>query len=207
MNMHDTYLNMLSEAGFKYLSGGKHFIYSCNKPWSKFCKAERNNLSMKKLILSFLTLLIFFNVNAQDSLGSITELQRLLKERRDRFDAYATSADQKSGIFGNKTKKDLEESRTILLEIVKTDNQLLNELDRAISRRGIAKADYSVAEVGYRETIDRLSQAVDTLNKQLIAERELSASFQHKTESGQWFLYLLLAIIAVLVAILLRRKR
>src|SRR4051794_10858748 len=98
---------------------------------------------MKGLFLCILHILLFSRIFAQDSLSNISELEKLLKERKLRFDAYAESADQRSGIFGTKTKKDLEQSREILLQIVKTDNALLNALDHAIVRRGMAKADYS----------------------------------------------------------------
>src|SRR6185436_7073698 len=106
--------------------------------------------TMKKIILLIPFFLFTPQLKAQDSIGNIEELQKLLKERKDRFEAYATSADQRSGIFGNKTKKDLEKSREILFQIVKTDNNILTELDRAISHRGMAKADYSVDEAGYK---------------------------------------------------------
>src|SRR6185295_18213620 len=98
---------------------------------------------MNKIFLLIPFLLFTAQLKAQDSLGNITELQKLLKDRKNRFVAYATSADQRSGIFGNKTKKDLEKSREILFEIVKTDNTIFNELTRVISKRGMAKADYS----------------------------------------------------------------
>jgi hypothetical protein len=156
-------------------------------------------------------LILFFTftaqLKAQDSLGNITELQKLLKERKDRFEAYANSADERSGIFGNKTKKDLEKSREILLQIVKTDNNILLELDRAISHRGMAKADYSVDEASYKQTIDRLTQASDTLNSQLIAAKESNATIQKKLSTQQWMIYLSIAIIVVLFFVIIQSKR
>jgi vacuolar-type H+-ATPase subunit I/STV1 len=152
---------------------------------------------MKKIFLLIPFLLFNAQLKAQDSLGNITELQKLLKERKDRFEAYATSADQRSGIFGNKTKKDLEKSREILFQIVKTDNNILNELTRVISKRGMAKADYSYNEAGYLQTIDRLTEAVDTLNKQLAAVKEINAPLEKKVHNQQWILYSLLGVIAL----------
>jgi len=153
---------------------------------------------MNKIFLLILFFLFTAQLKAQDSLGNITELQKLLKDRKDRFEAYATSADQHSGIFGIKTKKDLEKSREILLEIVKTDNNILLELNRAISHRGIAKADYSIDEAGYKQTIDRLTQASDTLNSQLIAAKEINTTMQKKVNTQQWIVYSQFAIIMIL---------
>ena len=163
---------------------------------------------MNKVFLLIPFLLFNAQLKAQDSLGNITELQKLLKERKDRFEAYATSADQRSGIFGNKTKKDLEKSREILFQIVKTDNNILNELTRVISKRGMAKADYSYDESGYKQTIDQLTQAADTLNKQLVAVKEINAAMESKAHTQQWILYLLLGVIALLtIGIVLKGRK
>src|SRR5438034_1347796 len=111
---------------------------------------------MRKICL---LLLILFNVNnlpAQDSLSNIVELQHMLQQRKDQFQAYAEAADHRSGIFGMKTKKDLEQSREILLSIVNLDNRIMEKLNRVISARGMAKADYSTELLDDRQTIDRL---------------------------------------------------
>lgn len=164
---------------------------------------------MNKISLLILFFLFTATLKAQESLGDITELQKLLKERKDRFEAYATSADQRSGIFGNKTRKDLEKSREILFEIVKTDNTIFNELTRVISKRGMAKADYSYDEMGYKQTIDQLTRAADTLNKQLVAIKEINASLKKKVNFQQGIVYLLLGVTALLTLgiVLKGRKR
>jgi hypothetical protein len=92
---------------------------------------------------------------------------------------------------------------------VKTDNNILTELDQAIIHRGMAKADYSVDEVGYKQTIDKLTHASDTLNSQLIAEKEINATMQKKLNTQHWIVYLELAIMAILslVIIQIRRKQ
>jgi hypothetical protein len=93
------------------------------------------------------------------------------------------------------------------LQIVKTDNALLNALDHAIVRRGMAKADYSVDELSYKQTVDRLTLAADTLNKQLISERELNASITGKAKTQQLITYLLLGVILFLLITMMTRRR
>jgi len=164
---------------------------------------------MKNFSFCIISIFLFHHLQAQDSLANITELQKLLKDRKDRFEEYATAADKKSGIFGTKTKKDLEKSREILFQIVKTDNNILNELNHAIVNRGIAKADYSYDQMEYKQTIDRLTQAVDTLNKQLIATKNVNASLEKKAGMQKGVSYLLSGVIVLLSMFLLitRRKK
>ncbi len=162
---------------------------------------------MKKILLLLLLSFLCPVVHSQDSLGNIIELQKLLKERKDKFEDYASSADKRSGIFKMKTKKDLEASREILLQIVKTDNHIFSALSSAISHRGMAKSDYSYDELNYKQTIDRLSLAADTLNKQLVAEKELHAANERKAGTLQWIVYVLAGIVVLLtVAIFIRRR-
>lgn len=164
---------------------------------------------MKKYLLLLPCILFFNTLHAQDSLGNITELKKLLQERKDRFSQYSEAAEMKSGIFGNITKKDLEHSRDILIEIVKTDNHLLTELDKAIEKRGIAKADYSFDEVAYKQTIENLANATDTLNVQLTAAKDLNKVVQSSLRKQQWISYVLLSIVGILlfVIFMIRRKR
>jgi hypothetical protein len=162
---------------------------------------------MKKISLFFIIIFLFQKLDAQDSLGDISELQKLLKDRKDRFEEYATSADKRSGIFGTKTKKDLEKSREILLEIVKTDNNIFNELNHVIVKRGMTKADYSYDQITDKQTIDRLAQAVDTLNKQLIVAKEINTSLQKKAGVQKVVFFLLITAIVLLLLLVLMTRR
>ena len=150
---------------------------------------------MKRML--FLLMLSFLAIQAysQDSLNNLGELKQLLKQRKDQFDTYAKQAGARSGIFGNKTKKDLEKSREILLQIVNIDNRIMDELNQAIANRGMAKADYSADQMQYTTTIQQLTLAADTLEKQLNAATEEKTSLQKKTTLQQWAIYFLCAVI------------
>ncbi|MFI5136133.1 MAG: hypothetical protein ACHQD9_09795 [Chitinophagales bacterium] len=161
---------------------------------------------MKKMIFLLLILSNGHELFAQDSLNNIIELQQLLKQRKDQFDSYAVAADQRSGIFGNKTKKDLEKSREILLGMVKIDNKIMDKLGQTISTRGMAKADYSVDEMGYQQRIKQLTLATDTLYKQLVTARENQSSLQKKITMQQVGLYFLGAMFTVLLILFFVRR-
>jgi len=152
---------------------------------------------MRKIFLLLVISVCAGQVYSQDSLGNLKELKQLLMQRKDQFDTYAKQADERSGIFGNKTKKDLEKSREILLQIVKIDNSIMDELNRAITNRGMAKADYSTDQLQYTTTIQQLTLAADTLEKQLNIATEAKASLQKKITLQQWAIYFLCAAILI----------
>src|SRR5690606_13655972 len=76
------------------------------------------------------------------------ELQRqkvnqLLEERRARFGKFDESLKKKTGIFGLKTKKDMQASIDILESIVKTDNNIFVETKKLI--------DFKDQQLSYKE--------------------------------------------------------
>lgn len=105
-------------------------------------------------------------------------LKMLLKERKDRFSQYTERLDDKSGFFGNQTKKDLKEINEVLKEIVRTDNKIIMELDRLLDERKFEtfRSEYETKKAGQElGTLqlqnEKLIAANDTLVKQLEALR------------------------------------
>src|SRR5690554_2014778 len=69
-------------------------------------------------------------LRAQDSLDYEIQRQKvntLLKDRSERFGQFYESLESKTGIFGLKTKKDMQKSIDILKAIVLNDNHILKE--------------------------------------------------------------------------------
>ena len=56
------------------------------------------------------------------------KINSLLDRRSEKFDQYQNSLSKRTGIFGLKTKKDMQRSINILSEITETDNVILKEL-------------------------------------------------------------------------------
>ena len=124
-----------------------------------------------RLIILFIVQLIFMmtatSVAAQTNILERKRLFELLEERRQKFEAYSTSIEKRSGIFGNKTKKDMLISNEVLTEIVRTDNNIISVLNRAVDFKNYEKVSLS-QEVGENtQQMENLLHATDTLEKQL----------------------------------------
>lgn len=89
---------------------------------------------MKHLLLLAAACLLFTSTYAQTTADSLTyEFQRkkinsMLQQRSRKFGQYDYSLGQHTGIFGLQTKKDIRRSNDILMDIVKTDNEIYKQL-------------------------------------------------------------------------------
>jgi hypothetical protein len=125
-------------------------------------------------------------------------LRILLQDRKDRFDDYTTKLENKSGFFGNQTKKDIKQINEVLIEIVKTDNTIIHYLDALLDQTKFdsRKTDYDLNNV--QEQKDKYLNAIDTLNKQLTILKDSSKSYQNGRNTYRfftWFLFLLMLVI------------
>jgi len=97
-------------------------------------------------------------------------VNKLLGERSKRFGDYDASLQAHTGIFGFKTKKDMQASINILQEIVKTDQLIFKETKALLDFKDIEKqAIQSQASTsgdrinGYIQTISKLQRQQDQL--------------------------------------------
>ncbi|TZF82723.1 hypothetical protein FW774_14610 [Pedobacter sp. BS3] len=103
-----------------------------------------------------------------------TKVNRLLDERSMKFGQYDQSLTMHTGIFGLKTKKDMQRSIDILTEIVQTDNHIFRELKILLDYKDLEKtqAATKASDVegrinAYMQTIAKLQQQNDRLNAQI----------------------------------------
>lgn len=90
---------------------------------------------MKKISFLFIVLLTFVAKGiAQDRLKSLTE------ERQVLYSKFKESESQSSGIFGNRTKDDMQSSIEALKEIMAKDNEILDELNNLSEK---SKSDFT----------------------------------------------------------------
>jgi hypothetical protein len=162
---------------------------------------------MKKALIVFTLMFSFLNSDAQQmQMQDRMELQSLLAERAKNFSAYTSSIQKRSGIFGNKTKSDIQKSNEVLLEIVTLDNNIMDALNRALSYKTFEKTTDNYSNRDCELRLKQSMQVTDTLMKQLtIIEKNnrqrVNSNFTYKA-----LFYLSLAGCFILF-VMLRRKQ
>jgi hypothetical protein len=123
-------------------------------------------------------LLLFSLFNFQIPEAGDTKLQLMIQERDQLQAQWKNSESQKSGIFGNRTKKDMIETNEWLERILAKDNQIMDEL-RMIgsiesSVLGQEKEDYKTISFRLENQVQALKRALterDGQIKEKLAER------------------------------------
>ncbi|WP_259069220.1 hypothetical protein HDF24_13475 [Mucilaginibacter sp. X4EP1] len=168
---------------------------------------------MKKLTLfisfCFLCIVAFAQANT-DSLAY--QLQRkkinsMLAQRTVKFGQYDQSLSMHTGIFGFQTKKDIRRSNDILMDIVKTDDDIYKELKILLDLRTFQQTQVQTHSketedntIGFMTTINKLRNQVDQL-KVDAAKRQ-----QEHDKTVSW-LILLTVILLVTTIYFATRKR
>lgn len=168
----------------------------------------RFNLCCLSIVI-ILAMLAASGLQAKESNESDKSKERLtilLKERTSKFDRYSVSITQRSGIFGNQTKKDLRQVNEILMDITQTDNVIFKELKRLLDYKDYEKGSAIQNFGAYDVEKTRYVAAIDTLNKQLEILKENKKNLQRQN-SITGFFTLLLGIITLLLLYLYIRNR
>jgi hypothetical protein len=128
-------------------------------------------------MLTFVLILVtLFNFQIPEA--GEAKLQLMIQERDQLQAQWKNSESQKSGIFGNRTKKDMIETNEWLERILSKDNQIMDEL-RMIgsiesSVLGQEKEDYKTISFRLENQVQALKRALterDGQIKEKLAER------------------------------------
>lgn len=163
-----------------------------------------------KLLLFILLFSISLSAHSQNSDSLKYQIQRLkinnmLNARSQKFGEYVNSLDRRTGIFGLKTKKDMQNSINILTDIIQTDNQILKETKLLLTFKTFEqeklkskKEEFETKSLGYMRSYNKL----EARNTQLIAELDES------TKSKSFYrLFSFFALIAtIIMAVFTYRK-
>ena len=159
---------------------------------------------MRQVTVILIFLSIHFQLFGQGDTSAYNtqrdKINQLLDERSARFSQYDNSLTKRTGIFGLKTKKDMQASNDILTEIVLADNSIFSELQVLLKYK-----DYEKEEVEHRaetvegrverfqSTITRLQQENDKLKIQLLDQ---------SSRRKRMLIYLSFSIIALSIVII-----
>jgi hypothetical protein len=170
---------------------------------------------MKKLILACLLCLLYTYTFAQtvNTDSAAYQLQRakinqMLDVRRQKFGQYDESLKQHTGIFGLQTKKDIRRSNDILMDIVKTDDDLFREIkvlmDYRVSQQEQVQTKSTETEnfnLSFMNTINRLRQQIDLLKQEAKKEKE------HQTHLIRIFIIVFVLMLGSILYLLLKKRR
>ena len=162
----------------------------------------------RSVILLFLLLLPLMQQAAAQT-GNDTdrkELHDLLDERKKKFDDYTLSIQKHSGIFGNKTKNDLNNTKEVLIDIVKTDNRIISNLYRVVDFRTFEKVNTNYDLKKNDEVLNNLRHATDTLTKQVEVLTKTNKQLKSRSTRLYWFVYAL-SFLSIWLLVVLWRKR
>jgi len=162
---------------------------------------------MKTTLLILLSLSIFTLAKSSDREHEKKVLQDLVQEREQRFGEYSRAAGSRSGIFGNKTKKDLQAQVDVLTDIVKTDNRIISTLNTFLSYRTFQQTEttYSQAELDDKNT--KLNELTTSLANQLKEAKESKKAIQINLKWAKVWNYLLIGVAVCLGIMWWREKR
>jgi hypothetical protein len=162
---------------------------------------------MRIAIIISLLIFSFQNSNAQQmKMEDRMNLQNLLAERAKNFSTYTSSIQKRSGIFGNKTKGDIQKSNEVLLAIVTLDNDIMDALNRALSYKSFEKTTDNYSSRDCEQKLKQSMQVTDTLMKQLTLIEKNNKRRESSSSFYRTLFYVALAG-CVILFIRLRRKQ
>ncbi|MDF2156864.1 Clp protease ClpB [Algoriphagus sp. CAU 1675] len=125
-------------------------------------------------LLVFSLLVILFQTEPTES----AKLEKLVNEREILFEQWQNSESKKSGIFGNRTKKDMSETNDWLKRIISKDNQIIEEIKLSGEIKsaviGQEKEDYKTITLNLEQDVQTLKRALADRDKtiaQKVSER------------------------------------
>lgn len=167
---------------------------------------------MIKNLLPALFIFLTINASAQVNTDSLAyQLQRkkindMLEMRHQKFGEYDQSLDKHTGIFGMQTKNDIRKSNDILMDIVKTDNDIFQQLKILLDYRAFQQKQVQVhsnqtdsTNVGFMNEINKLRQENEKL------KHDATVAEQERQKRTQTAMYIIIGLLVVIL-LLLRRK-
>ena len=153
---------------------------------------------MYRLVFLLLFCMCFESVVAADSFSEKKVLYDLLQQRKQKFSRYLSSLDEKSGLFGSRTKKDIRNSMDVLKDIVETDNRIIGVLNRAVDFKIFEKTKMNYDLLDRDQKLQRLTDETAALRNQLnhLRGEERSAT---RTIRLLWLVVFLLSSALLLV--------
>lgn len=118
--------------------------------------------AMQKIILS--GVVCFLLIAMQFPALGQAKLEKMLKDRDKLHQEWKVAESKKSGIFGNRTKKDMIETHEWMSRIIQKDNQIMEEL-KLLSE--IEKTEITYEKNDYKFIVQKQEREIAILKKAL----------------------------------------
>ncbi len=134
------------------------------------------------------------------------KVNELLQQRSARFGKFDESLKKRTGIFGLKTKKDMQASIDILKQIVLTDNDIFRETKILLDYKDFEKSQIALRA---NEFDGRINGYIKTISKLQREQERLTAEINALEKSNQrnQGLVVLFALAAVSAGVMLFLRR
>lgn len=151
------------------------------------------------IVFSFITSSVFAFQNT-DSLTY--ELQRnkindMLTARSQKFGQYDQSLLTKTGIFGLKTKRDMQNSINILTEIIQTDNEILKETKTLLDYKNYQQ-EKVVSQS--KESEERSLAYMRTLNKLQTENERITSEIDDYKKDKKFYQIIAFALVLAILS-------
>ncbi len=117
-------------------------------------------------------------------------VNNLLNARSAKFGQFDESLIRRTGIFGLKTKRDMQKSIDILTDIVRTDNNILKETKVLLDYKDLEKTQ---VKDRYVETESRTIGFMSAINKLQRQNEKIQANLIKSEKQINLLMYVLLA--------------
>ncbi len=169
---------------------------------------------MKKTVSLILFCFLCIAAYAQTNSDSLAyQLQRkkinaMLAVRTQKFGQYDQSLTMHTGIFGLQTKKDIRRSNDILMDIVKTDDDIYKEIKILLDFRAFQQTQVQThskeaeeSNVGFMMTINKLRDQVDLLKADELKQQQQFEKMKRK------FIIATILMLALILYLATRKRK
>jgi hypothetical protein len=136
---------------------------------------------MLKRYLLIIILLVPFTLFAQ------AKLDKLVSERTTMHAAWKASESKKTGIFGNRTKKDMIETNEWMERIIQKDNQIMDEL-KMLSE--IQKTEITYEKNDYKFISQKQEREIAMLKRTLAEKEGLVVEGKSDSRTYEWLTFI-----------------
>ncbi|MDN3588332.1 hypothetical protein QWY86_16740 [Pedobacter aquatilis] len=140
---------------------------------------------MKKYFYLIAIILLNYQAFAQQDTTAYAaqrvKVNTLLAERSQKFGQYDESLNQRTGIFGWQTKKDIKNSNEILRQVVLTDNNIFKELKILMDYKDLQNQQKVAVADNSQERIENYMRSIKKLQDQ---NEALKSEIEKKNSGG-----------------------